>query len=58
MLGDRYYLHIHHYFLALCLLPFVRFRHPVCVVTQGLLAGVFVEGAARYGLSPIWILRH
>jgi hypothetical protein len=57
VLGPRYYLHIHHYFWSLCLLPFLRFRHPVCVGMQGLLAGVFVEGAARYGLSPIWILR-
>lgn len=56
-LGPRYYVHIHHYFWSLCLLPFLRFRHPVCVVMQGLLTGVFVEGAARYGLSPIWILR-
>jgi len=48
--------HIHHYFWSLCGIPFVRFRHPLCVVMQGFLAGVFVEGAARYGLSPIWIL--
>ena len=55
-LGPRYYLHIHHYFWSLCLVPFVRFRHPLCVVVQGMLVGIYVEGASRYGLSPIWIL--
>lgn len=54
LLGPGYRLHIHHYFLALCLMPFVRFPHPLCVVTQAVLAGVFVEGASRWGLSPIW----
>jgi len=53
-LGPRGHVHIHHYFFALALLPFVRFRHPVCFVTQAILAGVYVEGASRWGLSPIW----
>jgi hypothetical protein len=54
-LGSRYHVHIHHYFFALGLIPFVRFRHPVCFVTQAVLAGVYVEGASRWGLSPIWV---
>ncbi len=54
MLGPRYHVHIHHYFLSLALLPFVRFRQPVCFITQAILAGVYVEGATRWGLSPIW----
>jgi hypothetical protein len=53
-LGADYHVHIHHYFLALCLMPFVRFPHPICLVTQAIMAGVFVEGACRWGLSPIW----
>ena len=53
-LGPRYHVHIHHYFFSLALLPFVRFRHPVCFITQAILAGVYVEGASRWGLSPIW----
>jgi hypothetical protein len=53
-LGPRYHVHIHHYFFSLALLPFVRFRQPVCFVTQAILAGVYVEGATRWGLSPIW----
>jgi len=55
-LGPRYHVHIHHYFLTLCLVPFVRFRHPICLVTQAMLLGAYVEGASRWGLSPIWIL--
>jgi hypothetical protein len=55
ILGPDYTIHIHHYFWALCLLPFVRFGHPACAVTQGMLAGIYVEGAARYGLSPVWV---
>jgi hypothetical protein len=54
-LGPRYHVHIHHYFFSLALLPFVRFRQPVCFVTQAILAGVYVEGASRWGLSPIWV---
>src|SRR5207245_5649546 len=54
-LGPDYHVHIHHYFLALCLIPFVRFRRPVCLVTQAILAGVYVEGASRWGIDPIWI---
>ncbi|MEI7939590.1 MAG: hypothetical protein WCK27_23145 [Verrucomicrobiota bacterium] len=54
MLGPRYHVHIHHYFFSLALLPFVRFRQPVCFITQAILAGVYVEGATRWGLSPIW----
>jgi hypothetical protein len=53
-LGPRYHVHIHHYFFSLALLPFVRFRQPACFITQAILAGVYVEGAARWGLSPIW----
>jgi hypothetical protein len=55
MLGPHYYVHIHHYFWSLCLIPFVRFRNVTCLVTQGALTGIFLEGAARYGLAPIWI---
>lgn len=54
VLGPRYHVHIHHYFFSLALLPFVRFRQPVCFITQAILAGVYVEGATRWGLSPIW----
>jgi hypothetical protein len=53
-LGPRYHVHIHHYFFSLALLPFVRFRQPLCFITQAILAGVYVEGATRWGLSPIW----
>jgi hypothetical protein len=53
--GKSYHVHIHHYFLTLCLIPFVRFRHPLCFATQAILAGVYVEGSSRWGLSPIWL---
>ncbi len=54
-LGREYHIHIHHYFLALCLLPFVRFQHPACLVAHAIPTGVYVEGASRWGLDPVWI---
>jgi hypothetical protein len=57
LLGPRYHVHIHHYFWALCLTPFVRFPNPACTVMQAFLVGTYVEGARRWGFGAIWNLQ-
>jgi hypothetical protein len=57
LLGPSYHVHIHHYFWALCLTPFVRFPNPACTVVQAFLVGAYVEGASRWGFGAIWNLQ-
>ena len=52
-----HYLHYHHYLIGATLLPFACFRHPVSRAAQGLALGLFIEGAARWGFDPVWVLR-
>ena len=54
LLGPSYHVHVHHYFWALCLAPFVRFPNPACLVMQAFLVGTYVEGASRWGFGAIW----
>ena len=56
LLGPSYHVHIHHYFWALCLAPFVRFSNPACLIMQAFLVGTYVEGASRWGFGAIWNL--
>lgn len=46
-------LRIHHYILALLLLPGTSFQNRPSLVYQGLLVGLFVNGIARWGFAPI-----
>ena len=46
-------LRIHHYFAALVLLPGTAFQTRYCLVYQGILLGMFLEGAARWGFDSI-----
>jgi hypothetical protein len=57
LLGPSYHIHIHHYFWALCLVPFVRFPRPACKIVQAFLVGTYVEGASRWGFGAIWNLQ-
>lgn len=41
----------HHYFIALALIPLTRFLNPISATTQALLAGIFVEGVARWNFQ-------
>ena len=40
-------IHLHHFFTACVLIPFTAFHTPVSAVSQALLSGVYIEGAAR-----------
>lgn len=46
-------LRIHHYILALLLLPGTSFQNRPSLVYQGLLVGLFVNGIARWGFAPV-----
>lgn len=43
-----------HYFFAMSLIPLTRFFNPLSALAQSLLAGVFVEGVARWGFNWIY----
>jgi len=55
ILRKTHYLHMHHYFIFGTLIPLAAFSHPVSVVALGLVAGIYTEGAARWGYDPLWI---
>ncbi len=46
-------LRIHHYFLALLLLPGTRIQTRPSLLYQGILVGLFINGAARWGFDSI-----
>ncbi|KAK6435926.1 hypothetical protein LTR95_007882 [Oleoguttula sp. CCFEE 5521] len=46
-------LRIHHYILALLLLPGTAFQNRPSLIYQGLLVGLFVNGVARWGFDSI-----
>ncbi|KAI4242932.1 MAG: hypothetical protein L6R40_003805 [Gallowayella cf. fulva] len=46
-------LRIHHYFLALLLLPGTRLQTRPSLLYQGILVGLFVNGTARWGFDSI-----
>lgn len=46
-------LRIHHYFLAILLLPGTRLQTRPSLLYQGILVGLFISGAARWGFDSI-----
>lgn len=46
-------LRIHHYFLAILLLPGTRIQTRPSLLYQGILVGLFISGAARWGFDSI-----
>lgn len=46
-------LRIHHYILALLLLPGTSLQTRPCLIYQGLLVGLFINGIARWGFDPV-----
>lgn len=49
----RLSLRIHHYILALLLLPGTSMQTRVSLLCQGILFGLFINGIARWGFDPI-----
>ncbi len=58
LLRDTHSVHIHHFFLFGCFVPWLRFRNPVCVVCQAVCASIAVEGVATWGMDPMWYPLH
>ena len=46
-------IHIHHYFLALVLMPLTAFKNPMSTIVQAFLAGMFVEGVTSWGVEGL-----
>lgn len=46
-------LRIHHYFLALLLLPGTSMQTRLSLLLQGLLVGLYINGIARWGFDPV-----
>jgi hypothetical protein len=46
-------LHLHHYILALLLLPLTRFRTPLSLVVASLLLALLLHGVGRYGFASL-----
>ncbi|KAF1920222.1 hypothetical protein BDU57DRAFT_561102 [Ampelomyces quisqualis] len=49
----RLTLRIHHYILALLLLPGTSMQTRISMIAQGLLVGLFINGIARWNFDPI-----
>lgn len=49
----RMFVRIHHYILALLLLPGTAFQNRPSLVYQGLLVGLFINGIARWGFDSL-----
>ena len=43
--------HLHHFFTTCVLIPLTSFRNPVSAACQALLGGIYIEGAARFGMG-------
>ena len=54
LLGDGYYLHVHHYCVGAFLFPFFCFRRVISLVAQGFFLGLAVEGVSRWEADPLW----
>lgn len=51
----RYYLHMHHWFLALLMTPLTQTGSPLLtLIAVGFCAAQFVEGASKWSCAPIW----
>ena len=46
--------HLHHYFVAMMVIPMCWFPHPVMIWFSAWYSGVLDEGAARWGYDPVW----
>lgn len=57
LLAGHASLHLHHYLLALALVPLTRFPGRVSLITQALLLGLLIQGLAFFGPAPLWDAR-
>jgi len=53
-LSPTYQFHIHHFFIALFLMPITRFPEYISAAIMGTLLGVYIEGVSSWGLAWIW----
>lgn len=44
-------IHLHHFFTTCVLIPLTSFDSPISAICQSLLAGIYIEGSARFGMG-------
>lgn len=49
-----YMIHIHHYVLALLILPFICYQCAFASIIQAFVCGMHIEGGCRWGFDAIW----
>lgn len=54
-LRKSHFLHMHHYTIAMCLIPFVSLQDGFLTFIGAYCNGVMIEGGSRWGYDPIWI---
>ena len=56
-LKKTHYLHLHHYTIAMLLIPFPSVQDGFLTFVGAYCNGVMIEGGSRWGYDPIWIRR-
>eukprot|EP01112_Ceratiomyxa_fruticulosa_P017977 TRINITY_DN5691_c0_g1_i1.p1 TRINITY_DN5691_c0_g1~~TRINITY_DN5691_c0_g1_i1.p1 ORF type:complete len:326 (-),score=35.84 TRINITY_DN5691_c0_g1_i1:66-1043(-) len=54
VIRNKFYLHLHHWFIFSLLLPFTAFPNIISVICSGILAGIFTGGIARWDMGWLW----
>ena len=54
VVSAKFYFHLHHYLVALFLWPLTGLNHGLCLFVQGGLAGLFINGASRWGFDSLF----
>ena len=54
ILNKTHVIHLHHYFMGMVYLPLVSVQDKMNLVILAMLYGMMIEGAAKWGLDPIW----
>lgn len=52
--AQGYAIHIHHYFLALMVLPMLCYQSAIPTLVHAFFCGMHIEGGCHYGYDPIW----
>eukprot|EP00127_Corallochytrium_limacisporum_P007308 Clim_evm49s246 gene=Clim_evmTU49s246 len=48
-------IHVHHWFLAVFLMPFTAVESRVAMIVQGVLLGMLADGTSRWGMASLWV---
>jgi hypothetical protein len=57
-LKDTHFLHLHHYFITMIVLPFISVQNEINLIFLGFATGLMVEGSAKWGIDAVWRKHH